>query len=131
MPVHNPDIAAILTEIGELFEIEGENPFKIRAYHNAARTIEGLGREVESMIAEGEDLTELPGIGKELAAKIGEIVATGSCGALRKLHERLPPELPKLLTIPGLGPKKVRALYHELDIRSIPQLLAAAREQRL
>ena len=72
MPVHNVDIATILTEIGELLEIEDENPFKIRAYHNAARTIEGLGREVESMVAEGVDLTELPGIGKELAAKIGE-----------------------------------------------------------
>jgi len=131
MPIHNADIEAIFTEIGELLEIEGENPFKIRAYYNAVRTIEGLGRDIHSMVENGEDLTTLPGIGRELAAKIEEIVATGSCQALEKLRKRLPPELPKLLTIPGLGPKKVRALYRDLNIQSISQLRSAALEHRL
>ncbi len=131
MPVHNADIADIFDEIADLLEIEDANPFRVRAYRNAARTLRGTGREVRTLLAQGEDLTRLPGIGHDLAAKIEEIVETGHTAMLDKLHKRLPPDLSELLKIPGLGPKRVKALYHELDIHTLEQLHRAARDGRL
>ena len=131
MPVHNEDVAAVFDEIADLLEIEGENPFRIRAYRNAARTLRELGEDVRAALQRGEDLTQLPGIGKELAAKIQEIVATGKCRALEKLRRKLPADITELLKLPGLGPKRVRALYHELDIHTLEQLERAARDGRL
>jgi DNA polymerase (family X) len=126
MPIHNADIAAIFEEIAELLEIRNENPFRIRAYRNAARQIEGMGVPVADMVAKGEDLTELPGIGDDLAAKIQEIVATGQCKALEKLRKQVPPSITELLKIPGLGPKRVRTLYDTLKVKTIEQLAKAA-----
>ena len=131
MPVHNEDIARIFDQIADLLEIEDANPFRIRAYRNAARTLRGLGKDVRVMIEAGEDLTRLPGIGKDLAAKIHEIVDTGRCRALEKLQKRLPPDLSELLRLPGLGPKRVHALYHDLDIHTLEQLERAARDGRI
>lgn len=131
MPVHNADIASIFEQIAEILEIEEANPFRIRAYRNAARTVLGLGRELASLVEQGEDLTELPGIGKDLSAKIEEIVHSGKCQALEKLRKELPSGLPDLLQIPGLGPKRVHALYQELDIHTPEQLLRAAKDGRL
>ena len=131
MPVHNADIAAIFEEIADLLEIDNANPFRIRAYRNAARAMLALGRDARELVEQGEDLTELPGIGKELAAKIAEIVHTGRCQALEKLRKQSAPGLPELLKIPGLGPKRVRALYHDLDIHTEEQLLRAAQDHRL
>jgi len=82
MPIRNADIADIFDRIADYLEIEGENPFKIRAYRNAGRTIQGLGPEVRDLVAGGEELTGLPGIGKELAAKIVEILETGTAQTL-------------------------------------------------
>ncbi len=131
MPIHNADIADIFDEIADLLEIEGANPFRVRAYRNAARTLRGLGTEARTLLSRGEDLTRLPGIGHDLAAKIEEIVETGHTAMLDKLHKRLPPDLSELLKIPGLGPKRVQALYHELDIHTLEQLHRAARDGRL
>ncbi|MDP1707991.1 MAG: DNA polymerase/3'-5' exonuclease PolX [Gammaproteobacteria bacterium] len=131
MVVHNTDIAAVFEEIAGLLEIEGANPFRIRAYRNAARVISDLNREAGAMIAGGADLTDLPGIGDDLAAKIREIVDTGTCALLRKLKKQTPPALVELLKLPGLGPKKVKVLYHELDIHSLDQLARAARDGRI
>ncbi len=131
MPVHNADIAAMFEEIADILEIQGENPFRVRAYRNAARTLQGLGREAKSFLERGEDLTRLPGIGKDLAAKIKEIVDTGRCEALDKLRKQTSPGLAALLRIPGLGPKRVRALYEELDIQTPEQLYRAARDGRI
>jgi DNA polymerase (family X) len=131
MPVHNADIAAIFDEIADLLEIEGENPFRIRAYRNAARTLQDLGRDLAEMVRHGEDLSELPGIGEDLAGKIAEIVATGSCKALLELRKQVPPALAELLKIPGLGPKRVKAIYDALEIRTLDELHRAAREGRL
>lgn len=128
MPIHNEDIAAIFDEIGDLLEIEGENPFRIRAYRNAARTLRELGKDIKTLIAKDEDLSKLPTIGKDLSAKIHEIVDSGRCTTLEKLRQRLPPELPELMRLPGLGPKKVRTLYYELDIHNLEQLQRAARD---
>lgn len=131
MPIHNENIANIFDEIANILEIEEANPFRIRAYRNAAREIQNLGRELNTLVAQGEDLTRLPAIGKDLAAKITEIVATGQCQALEKLRRELPPGVTDLLQIPGLGPRRVHALYHELDIHTPEQLLRAARDGRL
>jgi DNA polymerase (family 10) len=131
MPVHNADIAKIFEEIAEILQIEGANPFRIRAYRNAAREVQTLGQELKTLVEKGEDLTLLPGIGKDLAAKIEEIVDTGECSSLQKLRKSLPPGLTDLLQIPGIGPRKVHALYHELDIHTPEQLLRAAKDGRL
>jgi DNA polymerase (family 10) len=131
MPVHNADIAAIFEEIASLLEIEGANVFRIRAYRNAARTLQELGKDLRAMVQRGEDLTALPGIGEDLAGKIREIVETGRCAALDKLHKRMPPAITELLKIPGLGPKRVKTLYHELDIHTTEQLHRAVRDQRI
>lgn len=125
MPVHNADIARIFEDIADILEIEGDNPFRIRAYRNAARTLGGFGRDLGELVRSGEDLTRLPSIGRDLAAKIEEIVATGECAALKRLRRQVPAAVAELLDIPGLGPKRVRALYHELDIHSREQLARA------
>jgi len=131
MPVHNEDVAAIFDEMADLLEIEGDNPYRVRAYRNAARSVRHLGKELADMVERNEDLTRLPGIGKELAAKIREIVTTGHARALDRLHRRVPASLESLLKIPGLGPKRVRALYHDLHIKSLKQLEEAVRRGRL
>jgi DNA polymerase (family 10) len=131
MPIHNADIAAIFGEIADLLEIEGANVFRVRAYRNAARTLQELGKDAQTLVRRREDLTELPGIGDDLAGKIREIVETGRCAALDKLHQRLPPAIEELMKIPGLGPKRVKILYHELDIHTVEQLQRAVRDQRI
>lgn len=131
MAVHNEDIAAIFDELADLLELKGDNPFKVRAYRNAARTIRSQGVELAERVRRGEDLTELPGIGKELAAKIIEIVATGKSHTLEKLRQEMPPSLEDLLQLPGLGPKRVKALYETLGIKSLDELANAAKSGRL
>jgi DNA polymerase (family 10) len=131
MPLHNADIAAVFDEIADLLEIESANPFRIRAYRNAARIVGELGRDVPTMVAKGEDLTTLPGIGADLAAKIKEIVDTGKCTQLERLRQEVPPAVSELLRLPGLGPKRVRALWHDLDIQTLEQLHRAARDGRI
>lgn len=131
MSVHNADIAKVFGQIADLLEIEGANPFRVRAYRNAARELEMLGVAAADMLARGEDLRELPGIGDDLAAKIAEIVATGSCKALEKLRHELPPTITQLLEIPRLGPKRVRALYERLGVNTLEQLAEAARSGRI
>jgi DNA polymerase (family 10) len=131
MPVHNADIAAIFEEIADLLEIEGANVFRVRAYRNAARTLQELGKDLRAMVHKGEELTELPGIGDDLASKIREIVETGRCAALDKLHKRLPPAITELLKIPGLGPKRVKILHQALDIHTVEQLQDAVRDHRI
>ena len=131
MPVHNIDIAHIFDEIADFLEIEGNNPFRIRAYRNAARTVKGLGSELKDMVAAGEDLTELPGIGKELAAKIHEMLETGTVKALIKLQQHIPQSVTEILKLPNLGPKRVRILYHDLKIENLQQLAKAAGQGRI
>lgn len=131
MPVVNATVAAVFEQIADLLDIEGANPFRIRAYRNAARTIGGLGTDVGTLLKRGEDLRELPGIGDDLAAKTREIVETGKSAFLDRLQKQVPPAVAELLRIPGLGPKRVRTLYHDLDVQSLEQLLRAARDGRI
>lgn len=131
MPVHNADIAALFEEIADRLEIQGANPFRIRAYRNAARTLGELPQEARALLEKGEDLTRLPGIGDDLAAKVSEIVTTGRCSLLQRLRRELPPAVTELLQIPGLGPKRVKALYHDLEVQTVEQLARAARDGRI
>jgi DNA polymerase (family 10) len=118
-------------EMADLLELEGENPFRIRAYRNASRVARDLGRELSAMVADEEDLTKLPGIGKDLAQKIREIVVTGESAALRALEAQTPPALVALLKLPGLGPKRVKTLHAELGVRSVDDLKSAALQGKI
>ena len=125
MPSHNADIAATFEEIANLLEIEGANPYRIRAYRNAARTIAELSTEAYAMVEKGEDLTRFPGIGADLSVKINEIISTGHCALLDRLRTELPAAVTELLKVPGLGPKRVRHLYHDLDVQTVEQCLGS------
>lgn len=131
MPLVNADVAAVFSQIADLLEVQGANPFRIRAYRTAARNVGELGRSLASMIAAGEDLDALPGIGADLAGKIGEIVASGSCELLERLRQEVPPAIAELLAIPRLGPKRVRALHEELGVTTMDDLQRAARDGRI
>ena len=131
MAVHNADISRIFTRLADLLEIEGANPFRFRAYRTAAQTIEDLPRSAADMIAAGEDLTKLFGIGKDLAGKIQEIAETGDLQALAEVEARTPSTLAVLTSIPGLGPKRVHALHEVLGITSLEELARAVKEQKI
>ncbi len=128
MPIHNGDIARQFELFADLLEIKGDNPFRIRAYRNAARTVENLPHELAGMVEQEEDLSALSGIGKDLAEKIKEIVQTGTSGALEKLRKELPPHITDLLKIPGLGPKRVRTLYSDLKVGDLDALRKVAEQ---
>jgi DNA polymerase (family 10) len=131
VPVHNSDIAALFDQLADLLDIEDANPFRVRAYRNAARLIREHPQSMAELIATGADLTELPGIGKDLAAKIAQIVATGQLPLLEEVATRTPRVLSELLGIQGLGPKRVKTLYRTLDIRSLEDLRRAAAAGRI
>lgn len=131
MPIHNADIAAIFEEIAELLEIQDANPFRVRAYRNAARMIGEFGREATSIIESGQELPKIPGIGADLLAKIHEIVSTGHCRFLDELRSQLPPTITELLHVPGLGPKRVKMLYDSLQVETLEQLAKAAQAGRI
>jgi DNA polymerase (family 10) len=127
--VDNLAIARILGEIGDLLEIKNENPFKIRAYRNAADTILHLADQVAALSP--ADRLNLPGIGKDLAGKIGELVDSGSCAYHQELLQEFPPTILDLLRLQGVGPKTVALLYRQLEIRSLDDLERAGREGRI
>jgi DNA polymerase (family 10) len=131
MPVRNAEIADIFDRMGALLEIQGANPFRVRAYRNAARTVGGLPRSIADMLAEEENLSKLPGIGKDLAGKIAEIVDTGHLTALEEVEMEVPAGLVDVTRLPGLGPKRVKILHQELGIRDLTGLERAARKQRI
>ncbi len=132
MAITNSEIAAMFDQLADLLEVEGEeNPFRIRAYRNAARVVRGLDRSLARMVAAGEDLEALPSIGHELAAKIREIVTTGRLGALDKHSRAAPRGLTQLLQVPGLGPKRIQRLRTALGVTNLRDLEQAARQGRL
>jgi len=131
MPVHNRDVAEIFNHIADLLELKGDNEFRIRSYRNAARTVESLSRNVTDMVDEGEDLSTLQGIGKDLAGKIEKIVRREKIELLEKLKKEVPEELTELLKIGGLGPKKLKKMYDELGIRSLDDLQGAIEKHKI
>ena len=131
MPVQNAEIAAMFDQAAELLEIQGENQFRVRAYRRAARTIEGLPQSIRSLLAAGTDLSELPGIGKDLAGKIADIVKAGRFELLDALKKKLPGQLGEIAALPGLGPKRVKLLYDKLKVRTLEDLRRVIRAGRL
>ena len=131
MPVLNSDIARSLDKLADLLELEGANAFRIRAYRNAARVVSELPRSVTEMAADGEDLAELPGIGKDLAGKVETLAAAGHVAVLDEIERRTPAGLLALLDVPGLGPKRARLLNEQLGIAALADLVAAAKAGKI
>ena len=123
-------VVQILEEIAILLELKGDNPFKIRAYHNAARVLEGQPEDLKTLIETGK-LEALKGIGPGLSEKIHELVQKGRLPYYEKLRKSIPAGVLELLHIPGLGPKRVRVLYDKLKIKSVGALEKACLENRL
>ena len=131
MTVRNSEIAGMFEQLADLLEILEENPFRVRAYRNAARVIRDHPRPMSDLVRRGNDLSELPGIGKDLAAKVGIILRTGKLPLLEKMRARVPAPLVEMTRIEGLGPKRAKKLYSALKIRSLEDLQRAARSGRI
>ena len=127
----NADIAAQLSELADLLEIQGANPFRVRAYRNAVRTIEGQTSALSGFVRDCRDLTELPGIGKEMANHVTELCETGRLSMLEEMLQHVPATLIDLMHLPGVGPKKARKLWDELAIETVDDLEVAAKEGRV
>ncbi|HVL36178.1 MAG TPA: helix-hairpin-helix domain-containing protein, partial [Burkholderiales bacterium] len=130
MVLHNADIARAFDEIADLLELAGENPFRVRAYRNAARVVGDLRLELAQTLAEGRELPRLAGIGEDLAGKIRGLALDGRCALLEELRGRFPEGVTGLLALPGLGPRRVHALL-ERGIASADDLQRAAAQGRL
>jgi DNA polymerase (family 10) len=120
--MENFEIAAALDEVADLLEIQDANPFRVRAYRNAVRTIGDLTRSLAAMVEEGEDLTRLPGIGKDMAGHIRELATTGVLSVLDEVARDVPRSLADLTRLDGVGPKKARKLWEELGVTSVDEL---------
>ena len=131
MTVHNKEIADAFNELGDLLEIEGANEFRVRAYRNAAQVIRGLSKSLADMREDGEDFSDLHGIGDDLAGKIEEMLDSGELADLEAARQRTGPELAQLMRVEGLGPKRVRQLYEELGIRGLGDLKDALEQEKL
>src|SRR5947207_225045 len=128
--MENKEVASILYEIAQLLELREENVFKIRAYQNAARSVEGLRDPLPAVVESGK-LQDVPGIGKAIAQKLEELVRTGRMEFYDNLKAQYPASLSELLRVPNLGPKKIRILFDQLKIASVADLERACRENRL
>jgi DNA polymerase (family 10) len=124
--VQNPDIARLLDEVADLLEISEANPFKVRAYRNAARTVRDHPEPIADLVQdETFDLTDLPSIGEGIASEISALLAKGEMPQRKQLLKKLPPGLLDLLRISGLGPKRVKVLHDELKIKTAADLAKA------
>ncbi|HVB96251.1 MAG TPA: DNA polymerase/3'-5' exonuclease PolX [Chloroflexota bacterium] len=128
--MRNDQVAAVLNEIGDLLEIKGENRFRVNAYRDAARQIDNLGEALAVVVQEGR-LRSISGVGEAIAAKIQELVETGQLAYFERLKRELPVSLLELLQIPGLGPRKVKLLYDQLQVTSLADLQHAMAENRV
>ena len=129
--MQNPDVARVFDEVADLLEIQGANEFRVRAYRNAARTLRDYPEPLEEQVRAGAKLTEIPGVGKDLAEKIATIVRTGTLPLLKELTAELPEGLLDLLRIPALGPKRVKQLYEVLEVQSAADLTKALDDGRV
>jgi len=128
LAVGNARIADIFDEIGDLLEISGENFFRVRAYHNAARVVRDLSTSIEAVAADSDrNLTELPGIGKDLAGKIQTILETGDLPMRQELESKIPIGLMDVMKVAGVGPRKAHTLFLELGVKDLESLGEAAR----
>ena len=120
--MENIEIAAVLDELAGLLEIKGSNPFRIRAYRNAVRTVRGLTRPLKAMVEAEEDLTQLAAIGKDMSSHIVELVETGRLSRLEELSDEIPRSLVGLVKLDGVGPKKAKKLWESLDVTTVDEL---------
>ena len=127
----NEQIAELFENMGTLLEMKGDTIFKIRAYQRAARTIEQLPSPLAQALADGEDLTKIPGVGKAISDKIAEFIDTGQVAAYQKLLDEMPPGVLELKEIPGIGPKTARAISQELGVTTVQGVAEAAADGRL
>jgi DNA polymerase (family 10) len=128
----NVEIAAVFEHIADLLEFQGANPFRVRAYRNAARTIHDLTESAEEIVADpNRSLTDIEGIGKDLAEKIATLVRTGSLPMLEELLAEIPESVLAVLRVPGLGPKRAAMLFHELKVANVEQLREACQQHRV
>ncbi|MBM3713514.1 MAG: DNA polymerase III, partial [Actinobacteria bacterium] len=128
--MRNLEIAEIFREIARILEIKGDNVFRIRAYERAAQNIESTTEDIAEFIKR-DNLTDIPGIGKDLAEKIKEFHKTGKLKFLRDLKKTIPEGLLQILNIPSVGPKTTKLLYDKLKIKSILDLELAIKKKRL
>lgn len=126
----NKEVAEIFRKTAQLLEIRGDNPYRIRAYERAAQTLEALTKDVEELVKEGK-LEKLPGIGADLASKIKEILSKGTLSLYEELKKEIPAVLLTFLEIPGLGPKKVKAIYEKYNITSLEELEKACLQHKI
>jgi DNA polymerase (family 10) len=132
MAMNNAQIAIVLDEIADLLEIENANPFRVRAYRNGARAVRDLTEAVETMLCdETRKLTDIAGIGKDLAEKIGTLCQTGSLPFHQELLAHIPVSVLTLMRVPGVGPKKAAALHRELNISTLEELREACISNRV
>jgi len=129
--MENKQIADFFTRIADLLEIQGENPFRIRSYRNAARILADMSDSLDEMVKTGRDLEEIPGIGEGISKKIIEIVQTGKLKFLNEQMAKVPAGLPELLRVEGLGPKKAKLFYDNLGIDTLDKLEEAAKAGKL
>lgn len=128
--MHNVEIARAFYELADLLEFKGDQFFKIRAYRQAARVIAGLEDPVEELYRE-KTLIRIPGIGKNIVSKIGELVEKGSMEKLENLRAEIPSGLLEIMALPGIGPKRAAFLYQELGVKSLDDLESAARDRKV
>ena len=126
----NRSLARVLHEVADALEIKGENPFRVRSYRLAAESVESSDREVAALLARGEALTGLPGVGAGITATLLEIVRDGSCAIHRELLDEVPRGVLDLLKLPGLGHASVRRIWTGLDVRSPEELERAIDDGR-
>lgn len=131
MSISNEHIAATLEQLADLLEFQGTNPFRLRAYRNAARTIRELGESVAKLVAEGRDLTELEGVGRAVAEKCEQLIQTGRLRQLDELLDEIPVTVLDMLRVPKLGPKKAAVIFHEMGIDNLEDLKSAAEQGQL
>ena len=123
----NASISGMFSDLADLLEIDGANSFRTRAYRNASRTLDSLSESLEEMVAEDPaKLKTIPGIGKDLAEKICQIIETGQLEQLQLMKDKIPPDVVRMLRIPGIGPKKVAMLFQVLHLTTLDQLKHAA-----
>jgi DNA polymerase (family X) len=128
----NAEMAAVFEQIGDLLEFQGANTFRVRAYRNAARTIHDLPQSVAQIAADPQrDLTELEGIGKDLAEKITTLLQTGTLPMLDELLVEVPASVLEMLRIPGLGPKRASQIFHTLKISTLEELRQACEAHKI
>jgi DNA polymerase (family 10) len=131
VPKTNADLAAAFERTADLLELQQANPFRVRAYRNAARLVGELKLDLVAQVVAGRPLPKLPGIGADLAGKIEEFGRSGHLALLDRLQRQVPSGLTEMLRLPGLGPKRVRALYEELHVTTLAALSRAARDGRI